>query len=64
MIFSSENLSKLDIVPNHYFQNTEDLHMTNRKRNIQFKIWVTEEKRNLIEHKLSFVPTRQIGAYL
>ena len=38
--------------------------MANRKRNIQLKIWVTEEERKLIEHKMSLVPTRQIGAYI
>lgn len=38
--------------------------MKNRKRNIQLKIWVTTEERNLIEHKMSLVPTNQIGAYL
>ena len=36
----------------------------NRKRNIQIKIWVTDGERKLIEHKMSHVPTRQIGAYL
>ena len=38
--------------------------MKNRKRNIQLKIWVTAEERKLIEHKMSLVPTSQIGAYL
>ena len=38
--------------------------MTNRKRNIQLKIWVTEEERKLIEQKMSQLPTKQIGAYL
>ena len=38
--------------------------MANRKRNIQIKIWVTDGERKLIEHKMSLVPTRQIGAYL
>lgn len=38
--------------------------MANRKRNIQLKIWVTEEERKLIEYKMSLVPTRQIGACL
>ena len=38
--------------------------MANRKRNIQLKIWVTEEERKLIKYKMSLVPTRQIGAYL
>ena len=38
--------------------------MVNRKRNIQLKIWLTEEERKLIEYKMSLVPTRQIGAYL
>ena len=38
--------------------------MANRKRNIQLKIWVTEEERKLIEYKMVLVPTRKIGAYL
>lgn len=38
--------------------------MPNRKRNIQLKIWVTDEERKLIEHKMSLIPTNQIGAYL
>lgn len=38
--------------------------MSNRKRNIQIKIWVNDEERKLIEHKMSLVPTNQIGAYL
>ena len=38
--------------------------MPNRKRNIQIKMWVTDEERRLIEHKMSLVPTNQIGAYL
>lgn len=38
--------------------------MPNRKRNIQIKMWVTDEERKLIEHKMSLVPTNQIGAYL
>lgn len=38
--------------------------MANRKRNIQLKIWVTEEERKLIEYKMSLVPTKQIGAYI
>jgi len=38
--------------------------MANRKRNIQLKIWITEEERKLIEYKMSLVPTRQIGAYI
>ena len=38
--------------------------MKNRKRNIQIKIWVSEDERKLIEHKMSLIPTNQIGAYL
>ena len=41
-----------------------EVFMKNRKRNIQLKIWVTNEERKLIEHKMSLVPTNQIGAYL
>ena len=37
--------------------------MANRKRNIQLKIWVSEE-RKLIEQKMAQLPTKQIGAYL
>ena len=64
LISDSENRSKFGIVPNPYFSNAEDLHMANRKRNIQLKIWITEEERKLIEYKMSLVPTRQIGAYI
>ena len=38
--------------------------MANRKRNIQLKIWVTEEERKLIEQKMAQLPTKQIGAYM
>lgn len=38
--------------------------MANRKRNIQLKIWVSEEERKLIEQKMAQLPTKQIGAYL
>ena len=38
--------------------------MANRQRNIQLKIWVSEEEQKLIEQKMSLVPTTQIGAYL
>ena len=38
--------------------------MANRKRNIQLKIWVTEEERKLIEQKMAQLPTRRYGAYL
>ena len=38
--------------------------MANRKRNIQLKIWVTEEERKLIEQKMTQLPTKQIGAYM
>ena len=44
--------------------NCTEVFMKNRKRNIQLKIWVTNEERKLIEHKMSLVPTNQIGAYL
>ena len=38
--------------------------MANRKRNIQLKIWVTEEERRLIDEKMKLLPTSQIGAYI
>ena len=38
--------------------------MVNRKRNIQLKIWLTEEERRLIDEKMKLLPTSQIGAYI
>ena len=38
--------------------------MTNRKRNIQMKFWVTEEEKHLIDEKMKQLPTRRYGAYL
>ena len=38
--------------------------MANRKRKIVLRCPVTDEERKLIEHKMSLVPTNQIGAYL
>ena len=38
--------------------------MTNRKRKMVLRCPVTDEERKLIEHKMSLVPTNQIGAYL
>lgn len=38
--------------------------MANRKRNIQLKIWLTEEERRLIDEKMKLLPTSQIGAYI
>ena len=38
--------------------------MANRKRKMVFRCPVTDEERKLIEHKMSLVPTNQIGAYL
>lgn len=38
--------------------------MANRKRKMVLRCPVTDEERNLIEHKMSLVPTNQIGAYL
>ena len=38
--------------------------MVNRKRNIQIKIWLTEEERRLIDEKMKLLPTSQIGAYI
>ena len=38
--------------------------MANRKRKMVLRCPVTDEERRLIEHKMSLVPTNQIGAYL
>lgn len=38
--------------------------MANRKRNIQMKFYVTEEKKRLIDEKMAQLPTRRYGAYL
>ncbi len=38
--------------------------MANRKRKMVLRCPVTAEERKLIEHKMSLVPTNQIGAYL
>lgn len=38
--------------------------MVNRKRKIVLRCPVTEEERQLIEQKMSLLPTKQIGAYL
>ena len=38
--------------------------MANRKRNIQMKFYVTEEKKRLIDEKMVQLPTRRYGAYL
>ncbi len=38
--------------------------MSNRKRNIQLKIWVSEEEKHLIDEKMKQLPTQRYGAYL
>ena len=38
--------------------------MANRKRKMVLRCPVTDEERKLIKHKMSLVPTNQIGAYL
>ena len=38
--------------------------MNGRKRKVQIKFYVTEEKRALIEQKMKLVPTRNMAAYL
>ena len=38
--------------------------MAIRKRKMVLRCPVTDEERKLIEHKMSLVPTNQIGAYL
>ena len=55
------NQSKFWDSPKPLLSNTEDFTMANRKRNIQLKIWVTEEERKLIEYKMSLVPTSRSG---
>lgn len=40
------------------------LPMANRKRNIQMKFYVTEEKKRLIDEKMAQLPTRRYSAYL
>ncbi len=38
--------------------------MANRKRNIQMKLWVTEEEKRLIDEKMAQLPTKRYEAYL
>lgn len=38
--------------------------MANRKRNIQLKIWISQEEKDLIYLKMAQVPTDNIGAYI
>ena len=38
--------------------------MSNRKRNIQMKFWVTEEEKDLIDQKMKLLPTQRYGKYL
>lgn len=38
--------------------------MANRKRNIQLKIWLNQEEKDLILKKMESVPTDNIGAYI
>ena len=38
--------------------------MANRKRNIQMKFYVTEEEKQLIDEKMTLLPTQRYGAYL
>lgn len=38
--------------------------MENRKRNIQLKIWVSPEEKDLIHKKMLQIPTNQLGAYI
>ena len=38
--------------------------MTNRKRNIQVKFYVTAEEKELMEQKMAQLQTKRIGAYL
>ena len=38
--------------------------MANRKRNIQMKFYVTAEEKQLMDEKMSLLPTKRYGAYL
>lgn len=38
--------------------------MTNRQRNIQLKVWVSKEEKELIELKMAQLQTNQMGAYM
>lgn len=38
--------------------------MAHRKRNIQLKIWISQEEKDLIYLKMAQVPTDNIGAYI
>ena len=38
--------------------------MTNRKRSVQMKFYITEEEKRLINEKMAQLPTRRYGAYL
>ena len=49
-------------IPDPYAERR--LPMANRKRNIQMKFYVTEEKKRLIDEKMAQLPTRRYGAYL
>lgn len=37
--------------------------MSNRKRNIQMKFYVTKEEKALIDEKMKLLPTQRYGAY-
>ena len=38
--------------------------MDNRQRNIQLKVWVNEEEKELIELKMAQLQTNKMGAYI
>lgn len=38
--------------------------MSERRRNVQIKFWVTEEEKELIHKKMQLVPTKNMAAYL
>jgi len=38
--------------------------MTNRKRNIQIKFYVTEDEKQLIDERMKLLPTQRYGAHL
>ena len=50
------------IIPNPYTERRRK--MTNRKRNIQMKFYVSEEEKRLIDEKMKQLPIRKYGAYL
>ncbi len=38
--------------------------MKNRQRNLQLKIWLSQEEKDLILERMKSIPTKNIGAYI